>query len=302
MPQARAREIGGAMSLDQTYKVAIGPALTEKIQPGSPYWRDFNGAFENREVNQPQFVSYICGGHTFTTWHDSWRKSENYIVGQHIGVDFDTEDKRSTIDHLMKDPFISKYATLIYTTPSHTIDAPRARVVFLLDTPIHQPKNYVLAVSSLLWLFGAADQQCKDPCRFFYGGQPDGQFEWPENVLPLSLIKDMVARYKTTGQREKRTIQKYSPKDADEKEVAEALKHIPPWNIEYDQWLAVLMAIHSEFPGPNGLSMADAWAQGHPGEVERKWRSFDTNGNATGRIGIGTLFAMAQEHGYRISA
>lgn len=290
------------MSLDTTYKVSIGPALTKKIQPGAPYWREFNGAFENKELQQPTFTSLLCNGHAFTTWHDAWRKSENYIIGQHIGVDFDTEDKQSSIDYLLKDPFIGKYASVLYTTPSHTIDAPRARVVFLLDTPIHQPKNYVLAVSSLLWLFGTADQMCKDPCRFFYGAQVDGRIEWPGNVLPLAIIKDMVARYRATGQNEKRTIQKFIPKDTDEKDVAEALKYIPPWQIEYDEWLAVLMAIHSEFPGSSGLSMADSWAQGHPGEVEKKWRSFDQKGNGTGRVGLGTLFALAKEHGHRVTA
>ena len=286
--------------LATTYKMAIGPSLTQKIPPGSPYWSEFNGSFRNKEIAQPEMVSQIAGGHAFTTWHsDNWRHSRNYLLGQHLGIDFDTEDERSSIDYLIADPFIRKYGTLLYTTPSHTPDAPRARVVFLLDTPIHQAKNYVLAASSLLWLFGTADRQCKDAVRFFYGGSPDGRVEWPANVLPLAIVKDLIARYKATGMREKRTVEStYKAQTTDEREVQEALKHIPPWGIEYQEWVAVLMAIHSEFPGPNGLAMAESWGQGYEGEVPRKWRSFDRNGNGTGRVGVGTLFKIAQDHGY----
>lgn len=304
VPGKRAGELmePGA-DLTTTYKVAIGPAVAQKIPAGDPYWQKFNGSFKNMDVKQTDLASFICQGHTFTTWHkDNWRRSDNYTVGQHLGIDFDTEDKRSSVDHLLSDPFIAKYASLVYTTPSHTMEAPRARVVFLVDEPIHQAKNYVLAVSSLLWLFGSADRQCKDPCRFFYGSRPDGRIEWPANVLSLAIVKDMIARYKATGQQEKRTIQRYAPQTADEKKVQEALKYIPPWGIDYDQWLAVLMAVHSEFPGTNGLAMADSWAQGVTGEVKRKWQSFSREGNVSGRVSMGTLFALAKEHGYRATA
>ena len=37
-------------------------------------------------------------------------------------------------------------------------EKPRARVVFLLDQPIMQAKNYTLAASALLWVFGTADR------------------------------------------------------------------------------------------------------------------------------------------------
>lgn len=286
-----------------TYKISIGPAMQQKIQPGSPYWGQFNGSFKNQEVKHPEFANYIYFGHTFTTWHkDNWRNAKNYLAGQHLGADFDTGDKRSAVDTLLADPFIAKYAALVYTTPSHTIEEPRARVVFLLDAPIQQSANYIAAVSSLLWLFGSADRQCKDSCRFFYGSRTDGRIEWLPNVLPLAIVKDMIARYKATGQQERRTITSYAAQTADEHKVQEALKHIPPWGVAYDEWLAVLMAIHAEFPGPNGQAIADAWAQGSPGEVRRKWQSFTRDGNTAGRVGVGTLFALAKQHGFRVSA
>jgi len=289
----------------ESYRLGLGPVLQHKIPPGDPYWARFNGLFRNTRLGQLDLASALYDGHAITTCcSPSWRKAENYQCGQHIGLDFDTEDRRSTIATLMRDPFIAKYGAIIYTTPSHTPDKPRARVIFLLDTPIFQARNYTHAVAALLWIFGAADRQCKDPVRFFYGARPGaGEMEWLNHELPLSLARDLIARYQSTGNAQrKRTQRTYTPGAADERDIAEALKHIDPWRLDYDEWLSVLMAIHSEQPGAGGLALAESWADGKPGEVEQKWRGFDAGGNASGRVGIGTLFALAYEGGWERGA
>ena len=147
---------------------------------------------------------FIFTGHPFTVWHkNNWRNSENYWLGQHIGLDFDTEDERSTLAHLRADKFVARYASLIYTTPTHKPDKPRARVLFTLDTPIHQAVNYTLAASAMLWLFGAADPKAKDAARFFYGSV-DCEVEWIDSVLPLAVVRDLIQRYQATGRQAKR--------------------------------------------------------------------------------------------------
>ena len=258
----------GQTPVTNTYHVALGPVLNNKIPHGDPYWQKFNGSFVNSELPQLEIASALYDGRAITTCCDpQWRKTENYQKGQHIGLDFDTEDKRSTIPALMKDTFISRYASIIYTTPSHTPDKPRARVIFLLDVPIFQPRNYTLTAASLLWIFGAADRQCKDPVRFFYGGKPGAtEMEWLNNELPLTLVKDLIQRYQKTGATTRREAQrKYKPGTADEQKIADALKHLDPWQLDYDEWLSVLMAIHSEL-GTGGFSLAESWADGKPGE------------------------------------
>lgn len=290
--------------MDTTYCVATGPVLTHKIPYGDSYWPKFNASFENRRLTQLSVAQAIYDGHPITTWHrDHWRHSRNYELGQHLGIDFDTEDARSSLPHLGKDPFIAKYGAMLYTTPSHTPDKPRARALFLLDTPIHQAKNYTLAATALLWVFGTADRQCKDAVRFFYGGKPGAcEMEWLGNELSLDLVKDLIRRYQETGERTRRHAQRqYEPGSADERDVVDALRHIDAWAIGYDEWVGMLMAVHSEFPGENGLAIAEAWAQGRDGEVEQKWRGFDTHGNTAGRLGIGTLFAKAKECGWERS-
>jgi hypothetical protein len=285
----------------EAYHIAIGPVLQSKLPPGDPYWITLNGSFKNTMLSQDMVASELYDGHAITTCCDpQWRKADNFQCGQHIGLDFDTEDKRSTIPALMKDSFVAKYASIIYTTPSHTPEKPRARVIFLLDAPIYQAKNYTLATSSLLWIFGTADRQCKDPVRFFYGGKPgEVEMEWLGNELPLALMHDLITRYQSTGNATRKIAQrKYEPGTTDEHKITNALQHLDPWKLNYDEWVNILMALHSEL-GDAGLSMALSWADGKPNEVEQKWRGFNANGNASGRVGIGTLFALAKQHGWK---
>jgi len=282
-----------------TTKIAISNMrLDAKLAHGDPLWGKFNGSFINAEIPATRLLDTIYTGHAITTQHSQqWRKAENYLCGQHLALDFDTGDKSSTMAHLMDEKFIERYATLIHTTMSHTPEHPRSRVVFLLDVAITQAKNYTLAATALLWLFGAADRQCKDAARFFYGS-PDCEFEFLDNVLPLEIVKKLIINYQETGRTAKRRANRsayHAP--ASQLEVSEALRKIPAWGIEYDQWVSVLMALHSQF-GEDGYSLAEQWADGKPGEVEQKWRSFDANGNGAGAITIATVFGLAKEHGW----
>jgi len=190
---------------DTTYRVAVSTwALDHKLAPGAPEWAAFNASFVCQDLTPFDFAHAIYDGHPFTTWHaNNWRTSANYVCGQHLGLDFDAGDQTSTLPALLDNPFIHRHANILYTTPSHTPEAPRARVVFLLDTPIMQATNYALAAAALLWLFGTADRQCKDPARFFYGSLRC-EIEMFDNVLSLATIKHIIAQYQASGKREMR--------------------------------------------------------------------------------------------------
>lgn len=285
---------------DPSFKIAFSHyALDGKIPHGSSLWPKFNSSFANEQLPLIEIANRIYGGHALTTWHSNhWRHGNNYECGQHIGLDYDTEDDHSRLSTLAQEPLIAKYASLIYTTPSHTVDKPKARVIFMLDEPIVQARNYTMAATALLWLFGHADRQCKDPCRFFYGSK-DCEIEYLANVLPLAKVRHIIEQYKASGTVARKIHTSGYTAAPDQREVYDALQRIPAWGIDYDEWLAVLMAIHSAF-GEDGLCMAESWAQeGYNGEVARKWRSFHDSGNTTGKVTIGTLFALAKRYGWQ---
>ena len=282
------------------FKIAISSIeLRNKIPPQDPLWPKFNASFENEEMDTHEIMDVIYCGQAITTQHKNhWRTAENYICGQHIGLDFDTEDERSTLKTLTQDKFISRHAAFLHTTISHKPEAPRARVIFLLDRPILQAKNYAMAATALLWLFGSADRQCKDAARFFYGA-PDCKMEYIGKVLPLELIIHAIKNYQSSGASEKKKVARKDYKTpATQKEVAEALGFIQPWQIGYDEWVEVLMGIHNEF-GEDGYQLAEYWADGKQGEVEQKWRSFKTTGNTAGQVTIATVFGIAKKFGWK---
>lgn len=282
-----------------TFKIAVSSMkLDHKLPVLDPLWHPFNSSYKNMELETGDILDVVYHGRAITTWHkNNWRATQNYLCGQHIGLDFDNEDDRSRLTTLAKDKFISKYAAFIHTTMSHKEDRPRARVVFLLDTPIMQPQNYTMAASALLWVFGTADRQCKDAVRFFYGA-PNCEFEYINQVLPLEVVKKMISEYQETGMSQKKRAVRpdYLP-PATQQEAAAALKMIDPWKIDYDEWVSVLMALHSQF-GDAGYQLAENWGDGQPGEIERKWNSFHREGNTSGAVSIGTLFAIAKRFGW----
>jgi len=290
------------MTDNGTYKLAVSRyVLTQKIPGGHELWPKFNASFDNMELGVSRIAEAVYDGHAITTQHkNKWRNSENYLCGQYLGLDFDHEDESSTIDHLLKDEFIGRYASFLYTTISHKPEAPRARAIFLLDTPIMQAKNYVLAASSLLWLFGTADRACRDACRFFYGA-PGCRLEMLNNVLPLTVVQRLIGQYLDTGRNE-RTKQAGSVYHAptSQQEVETALRLIPPWQIDYQEWVEVLMAIHSAF-GEGGYGLAESWGDGKGNEIEKKWASFKATGNTTGAITVATIFAIAKRFGWKKS-
>ena len=285
---------------DPSYRVAISRfQLTQKIPYGDPFWSKFNASFDNRDVTAGELMSAVYLGHAFTTWHaHHWRTSQNYEVGQHLALDFDSDDQRSTLGALAQDPFIKKYGSFVYTTPSHTPEKPRARAVFLLDTPIMQAKNYALAAQALLWVFGSADRQCKDAARFFYGSK-GCEIEYLENILPLAVVKNLIAKYQETGLIHKRqALRKRDDTPPELQEIEQVLDLIDPWGIDYGDWVRCLMALHSEY-GDAALGLAERWGKGEGDEIAKKWRSFHGNGNGAGRVTIATIYDIAKRFGWQ---
>lgn len=262
------------------YKIAFSTIeLDGKIPPGSPIWAQFNASFENYEATIPAMAYMIDDGRAFTTWHaHNWRQTDNFICGQHLGIDFDTLGVAS----VLAEPFVQRYAALVYATPSSTPEAPRSRALFVLDTPIMQAANYTAAASALIWSFGgSADRQCKDAARFFYGSLASMPTRL-DNVLPLAVVRDLIGtwqQWQTMQATPKPAI--YTPRTSDAKDAADLLNRLSPARADdYGEWVTVGMALSTL--GNEGLSLWDAWSSRSPkhapGECERKWKSFDGNG------------------------
>ena len=83
-------------------------------------------------------------------------------------------------------------------------------------------------------------------------------------------------------------------------EARELINHIPCAQLSYQEWVNVGMALHQEgFP----CSLWEEWSRNdsryHAGECEKKWRTF---GNGMTKVTMGTVYHMAQEHGWTPAA
>jgi len=278
-------------------KIAINKNSTGKIPPGDPAWGTFNDEFVNQECDMMELANWIYLGHAYAGWHEGRRCIDNFILAQHLAVDMDTGDDRSSIDVLKDHELVRLWGSMIHTTPSHTKEAPRARVIFMLDQPIFEAKRYSAAAKFVAAQFDGADVQTTDASRFFYGSK-DADIHLVGEVLPLLdlrlLYKQWQARQpKSTGHQQRgHGGAQFRSDEPIAQQLEKALSKLDPWQMEYTDWVRVLMAIHREM-GDAGLPLALNWAQGSPGEVERKFRSFKPSGNASGEVTAATIFKMA---------
>lgn len=182
-------------------RIAINSMVTGKLAQGDPRWATFNDAFVNSEVELIDLANDIYTGHAYTTWHKGRRSIENFVLAEHIAIDMDSGDERSSFDALLKHDLVQMYAALMHTTPSHTAEQPRARVLFLLDEPITDAAGYQAAAKFLVAQFPGADVACTDASRFFYGCI-DCDIWLSQNVLPVRQLRHYYRRFAQPSQPE----------------------------------------------------------------------------------------------------
>ncbi len=86
--------------------------------------------------------------------------------------------------------------------------------------------------------------------------------------------------------------------DADLAVVADAFEYADPHDIEmdYGSWIGIIAAVHDAF-GDDALDLVVEWADGKPGEVESKWRTFDREYTGKGAT-LKSLFYFARRNGW----
>jgi hypothetical protein len=148
------------------------------------------GAFENRQMTSAEIIDHVTSGRALCVAAvlKNWRKHENFVSSQLMGVDF---DHGPDVDQLIEDEFIQEYAFLVYRTPSSTLAAPRTRALFMLDAPISNRDTYQKLVRRLLVRFEHqdVDEACKDAARIFYGSTQEGYSAALMPLLPVTLLE-----------------------------------------------------------------------------------------------------------------
>jgi hypothetical protein len=192
-------------------------------------------------------------------------------------------------------------SALIYTTPSHTSDAPRWRVLAPLAQAVSPAEREALCARLNGALCGILAPESFTASQSYYFGTVEGAAP-PEVILvdgrPLDCASD-VSSIGSQRMPESRATDFLNPlrAPADRAEVQRALSLITDSD-DRDRWLKIGMALHAEFAGSDeGFDLWSLWSRQSLKFDERdqrqKWKSFRRSG-----VGIGTLFEIAKGYGY----
>ena len=155
------------MNNETTIKICLCPSIVNKANMKDRKQRNsFTHDWVQMELTPKQTYEHIAiKGHAFCV---AWLKKEdddfchktgdNWIGNQVLALDFDNVDSNGnklqgdayfSYNDARKDPFISRYASCLYTTHSHSSDHHRFRSVFFIPFLICSDARNFFKVSSV---------------------------------------------------------------------------------------------------------------------------------------------------------
>ncbi len=220
---------------------------------------------------------------------DAWEQDNNYNIGMACGasgivvVDFDFRNGAPPVDSLFDDDDLEN--VVIVDTPSGGVHLWFKQP----DTIIGCPKSSITGID----IKGDGGYVVVPPSKVngkHYAFRSDHELnEIPLSnlaVLPQHIIDILIPAKQEWGRTDSTPI----PVEAEE--IRARLACIPPLGT-YDDWLEVLMAVHSAYPDDIGVALCEEWSPGKKGEIAKKFESFHK-----GERGIGTLVYLSNKHGY----
>lgn len=124
--------------------------------------------WQNVELTVNQLIDHIQRGHPIThQFVDGHRVKEKFLRTDILIADI---DKGIRIDEALENDFVKNFAAFIHTTPSHTDDAHRFRIVFVLERAVFDPNVYEAMYRSMLGYI-PTDPNAKSSTQFFFGAK-----------------------------------------------------------------------------------------------------------------------------------
>lgn len=186
--QALTSHCFNAIETTRKFKISINNKIINKVDStDKKQLRVLTEEFSNLELTIKEIAGQISFGHPFCAQHKGRRKSANFIRSDVLAVDI---DEGMLISEAMAHPFVRDHAAIVYTTPSHTDEFHKFRIVLVLDSTITDAQKMRLANAGLIRKFGG-DKACKDVCRVFYGSK-DSTPTILGNVLPAAELNSLI--------------------------------------------------------------------------------------------------------------
>jgi phage/plasmid-associated DNA primase len=271
-----------------------------------------NEDFENVTLSVQEFAKSITLGRAFSPQlKDGKRTSKNFLQSSYLGLDIDSG---LTLEEVLADPFIQKYACIIYPTenhqkekikPSGKVEPPcdRFRVIFVLKNPITDPVEYQAACRGLFKRYPQADRSTGDPGRLFCGSVGCNPYVFEHNVLPPTEVEALIK----AGRIERSEIvsSPWVQGAISTDEVRKMLACLPLDDLGnvilsetsgHEGWIRIVFAVASAFDPDTAFNLINEWC---PDDKGGSYIRTLING-ANGDITIATLIYHAEKNGYRL--
>lgn len=258
-------------------------------------WGAYVDSFKESTLEIVDLAEHICRGNSFAAVFSGRPSRENFLAGQVIAVDMDTEDDRSSYDTLVKHPLTQPYGCLVFPTLSHLPSRPRHRVVFVLDQPILTVAGYEMAAKTINSFFPGHDPAVCNAGRNFFGNgriRDEALPMWyDENVLPLDHLRVLARQWKQGQGNDGRTVTRTVTRTGGAPSLEETmarLQGVDPYGMPYHDWVRLGAAIGHTY-GDGAYMQFKNWSDvpGKPGLTWKMWKSFTTDHPAP--AGYGTV-------------
>jgi len=305
----------------------------------------FGGAdyskFNRNEGTINSLIEAIQKGSAITPWifDGAKRSQKNIIKSDYVFLDIDNTEivnllddngdllkvngkqqtqkvytKKLTLDEARLHPFVKQYG-ILYTTPSHTDEWHKFRIIFILPRSLNKDESelYCQIIREIDEILGGGviDASCVETARLFYGNNNARWFvnedieELPEWVIEKALDTSK----KVTEDKNRRILENAAKRQAysigdnnvDLAEIEKMLSFISP--ADYESWVTVGLGLSHRFNrSDEGFKLWDDWsstADNYDGSktLYRKWQSF--NPWVANPITMGTVAKKAFDGGYK---
>jgi hypothetical protein len=243
----------------------------------------------------------------------SLRHDANMLEITGIELDYDAGDL--PWDHAWGRLYQSGLAALLYTTPSHSQEKPRFRVLLCTSRPLPVAQRATLVARAYGVLKGTIDPASFTASQsYFYG-----RVERGGHPVRTQLVESPNARFIDQADdldagalgpdgkpyRDRPEVADHAPADSDCGDVQRkrgVLAYVP--GAEYVDWLRTGMALYHQYDGSEqGFELWDEWSleksEGNYDAASQrtKWQSFSAD-RAESRVTFGSLVHIARQNGW----
>jgi hypothetical protein len=185
--------------LGRRLRLSINPGLINKNEAKDDSL--FKSGWVNQALTPTEFAGSINDGVAYCCELSGTRRAANFVCSEVISVDIDGTRR---IPDVLVDPIVQESLTMLYTTPSHTEETHRFRLVFALPRPIQTAREMVAATRNLsLRLSG--DRAATDAARIFYGSL-DSNPQVFDRGIDDAFLDELIAQGLDADQRDSMSL------------------------------------------------------------------------------------------------